>query len=170
MPPPAPAAPRPFFTSRRRPISAATPSWSLSRGIVYDAAHPVFTAAIADIFPDDGVCASVNAWRHLAVKVGAAVAGPLSACSVLHWPCPSRNPYPPRLRSGDPSLTGATTMHRRRPVCSSWGRRPHPTGLSPPRTTTSSSSTTSRRGQLAQLLQDLTVDIAAPVPTTGCMR
>ncbi|WP_240679342.1 MFS transporter [Streptomyces sp. B29(2018)] len=44
-------------------------------GVVYDAARPVFTAAIADTFPDDGVRASVNAWRHFAVNVGAAVAG-----------------------------------------------------------------------------------------------
>lgn len=44
-------------------------------GIVYDAARPVFTAAIADTFPDDGARAAVNAWRHFAVNVGAAVAG-----------------------------------------------------------------------------------------------
>lgn len=44
-------------------------------GIVYDASRPVFTAAIAGTFPDDSVRASVNAWRHFAVNVGAAVAG-----------------------------------------------------------------------------------------------
>ncbi|WP_327359594.1 MFS transporter [Streptomyces sp. NBC_01304] len=46
-------------------------------GIVYDASRPVFTAAIAETFPDDRVRASVNAWRHFAVNVGAAVAGAL---------------------------------------------------------------------------------------------
>ncbi|MFF9436435.1 MFS transporter [Streptomyces sp. NPDC014735] len=48
---------------------------SFIAGIVYDASRPVFTAAIADTFPEDGVRASVNAWRHFAVNVGAAVAG-----------------------------------------------------------------------------------------------
>ncbi|MFF8992549.1 MFS transporter [Streptomyces sp. NPDC014983] len=44
-------------------------------GAVYDASRPVFTAAIADTFADDGDRASVNAWRHFAVNVGAATAG-----------------------------------------------------------------------------------------------
>ncbi|MFK0143212.1 MFS transporter [Streptomyces murinus] len=44
-------------------------------GAVYDASRPVFSAAIPDIFPDDGDRASVNAWRHFAVNVGAATAG-----------------------------------------------------------------------------------------------
>ncbi|MEV7157142.1 MFS transporter [Streptomyces misionensis] len=44
-------------------------------GAVYDASRPVFTAAIADTFPNDGDRASVNAWRHFAVNVGAATAG-----------------------------------------------------------------------------------------------
>ncbi|MET9779417.1 MFS transporter [Streptomyces sp. NPDC006367] len=48
---------------------------TFTAGIVYDASRPVFTVAIADTFPDDGVRASVNAWRHFAVNVGAAVAG-----------------------------------------------------------------------------------------------
>ncbi|MEW1760539.1 MFS transporter [Streptomyces cyaneofuscatus] len=48
---------------------------TFTAGIVYDASRPVFTAAIADTFPEDGVRASVNAWRHFAVNVGAAVAG-----------------------------------------------------------------------------------------------
>ncbi|MFD4525618.1 MFS transporter [Streptomyces sp. NPDC058470] len=48
---------------------------TFTAGIVYDASRPVFTAAIADAFPEDGVRASVNAWRHFAVNVGAAVAG-----------------------------------------------------------------------------------------------
>jgi MFS family permease len=48
---------------------------TFTAGIVYDASRPVFTAAIADTFPDDGIRASVNAWRHFAVNVGAAVAG-----------------------------------------------------------------------------------------------
>jgi predicted MFS family arabinose efflux permease len=44
-------------------------------GAVYDGSRPVFTAVIADAFPDDDVRASVNAWRNFAVNVGAAVAG-----------------------------------------------------------------------------------------------
>lgn len=44
-------------------------------GAVYDASRPVFSATIADTFPDDGARASVNAWRHFAVNVGAAAAG-----------------------------------------------------------------------------------------------
>lgn len=44
-------------------------------GVVYDAPRPVFTAAIADSFAEDGIRASVNAWRHFAVNVGAAIAG-----------------------------------------------------------------------------------------------
>ncbi|GGU37865.1 MFS transporter [Streptomyces violascens] len=48
---------------------------TFTAGIVYDASRPVFTAEIADTFPEDGVRASVNAWRHFAVNVGAAVAG-----------------------------------------------------------------------------------------------
>ncbi|MFZ3475333.1 MFS transporter [Streptomyces sp. 4.24] len=48
---------------------------TFTAGAVYDAARPVVTAAIADAFPDDGVRASVNAWRHFCVNAGAAVAG-----------------------------------------------------------------------------------------------
>ncbi|WP_329020720.1 MFS transporter [Streptomyces sp. NBC_01601] len=48
---------------------------AFTAGIVYDAPRPVFTAAIADTFPEDRVRASVNAWRNFAVNVGAAVAG-----------------------------------------------------------------------------------------------
>ncbi|WP_406011634.1 MFS transporter (plasmid) [Streptomyces sp. NBC_00637] len=44
-------------------------------GAVYDGSRPVFTAVIADAFPDDDVRASVNAWRNFTVNVGAAVAG-----------------------------------------------------------------------------------------------
>lgn len=48
---------------------------TFTAGIVYDAARPVVTAAITDAFPDDGIRASVNAWRHFCVNAGAAVAG-----------------------------------------------------------------------------------------------
>ncbi|TLQ39395.1 MFS transporter [Streptomyces marianii] len=48
---------------------------AFTTGIVYDAVRPVFTAAIADTFPDDATRASANAWRNFSVNVGAAVAG-----------------------------------------------------------------------------------------------
>ncbi|MFJ3182547.1 MFS transporter [Streptomyces sp. NPDC086796] len=44
-------------------------------GAVYDASRPVFSATIADIFPEDAVRAAANAWRNFAVNVGAAAAG-----------------------------------------------------------------------------------------------
>ncbi|MDX3694766.1 MFS transporter [Streptomyces europaeiscabiei] len=45
-------------------------------GLVYDASRPIFTAEITDTYPDDPQrAASVNAWRHFTVNVGAAATG-----------------------------------------------------------------------------------------------
>jgi MFS family permease len=45
-------------------------------GLVYDASRPIFTAEITDTYPDDPErAASVNAWRHFTVNVGAAATG-----------------------------------------------------------------------------------------------
>ncbi|MGW1290266.1 MFS transporter, partial [Streptomyces sp. NPDC002586] len=52
-------------------LSAAT----FIAGAVYDCSRPVFTAVIADTFPDDDARASVNGWRNFTVNVAAAFAG-----------------------------------------------------------------------------------------------
>lgn len=57
------------------PTGPALFAATFTGGLVYDASRPVFTAAIAQTFPDDAVRATVNAWRHFAVNSGAAVAG-----------------------------------------------------------------------------------------------
>ncbi|WP_051342084.1 MFS transporter [Pseudonocardia spinosispora] len=44
-------------------------------GVIYDAARPVISAAVAAMVPDDEGRAWINGWRHFALNVGVAVAG-----------------------------------------------------------------------------------------------
>lgn len=63
----------PLLAYARTPQAVAAAAFLA--GVVYDASRPIFSAVIADAFPDDGIRASVNAWRHFTVNVAAAVAG-----------------------------------------------------------------------------------------------
>lgn len=68
------------------PILLAT---TIVAGSVFDAPRPLLSAALADLVDDDRVRASINAWRHFAINVGAAAVGAGGGLLAAHTGIPA---------------------------------------------------------------------------------